>query len=163
MEYSTNDIAAARSLQFATWTFLLRSHWNKTKCLYIITRYLPFIFLATDLSMYFTPNENLGKCRALNNVSSVLGMLLFSCSDCISRSPVLIVLAAIVCTSFMQVAQSRELQGATRVQPVTSPSYHFFSFSCSNWNWRIDSSRLALGNEHNRITAPPEPLSGHFV
>lgn len=35
--------------------------------------------------------------------------------------------------SQMQLAQSRESQGATRVHPVTSFSYHFFSFPCSKW------------------------------
>ncbi|KAG2114264.1 uncharacterized protein F5147DRAFT_21017 [Suillus discolor] len=49
------------------WTFLLQSRWNKMKCLYIITRYLPFIFLAMDLSMYFTPNENPGVCDVVES------------------------------------------------------------------------------------------------
>ncbi|KAG1791658.1 uncharacterized protein HD556DRAFT_632451 [Suillus plorans] len=83
MVYSTDDIAEAMSLQsvkytlasMATfwtydyacslheeWSFLLRSRWNKMKGLYIITRCLPVVFLATNLSIYFTPNENLGVC-----------------------------------------------------------------------------------------------------
>ncbi|KAG1862934.1 hypothetical protein C8R48DRAFT_208288 [Suillus tomentosus] len=92
----------ARSLQFATyihvltatfwtydyacllheeWTFLLRSRWSKMKGLYIVTRYFSFIFLATDLYMYFVPNENLSKCRALDNIQTGIGMLLVVCSD----------------------------------------------------------------------------------
>ncbi|KAG1844397.1 hypothetical protein C8R48DRAFT_735666 [Suillus tomentosus] len=41
------------------WSFLLQSHWSKMKGLYIVTRYLPFILLITNLYMSFTPNENL--------------------------------------------------------------------------------------------------------
>ncbi|KAG2071262.1 hypothetical protein BDR04DRAFT_1142383 [Suillus decipiens] len=97
MEYSSEDIAAARSLQFSMyfkftihvpsvhirsvsmatfwsydyWTFLLRSNWSKVKGLYIITRYLPFILLTTNQYMSFTPNENPGKCRVLANLDLV--------------------------------------------------------------------------------------------
>ncbi|KAG2114287.1 uncharacterized protein F5147DRAFT_22157 [Suillus discolor] len=102
MEYTTNDIAAARSLQFATyihmsmatfwtydyacslheeWTFLLRSRWSKMKGLYIVTRYLPFIFLATDIYLYFTPNLNPGKCWVWVHIDLGIGMLLVVCSD----------------------------------------------------------------------------------
>ncbi|KAG1803275.1 hypothetical protein EV424DRAFT_1351558 [Suillus variegatus] len=88
MEYSTDDVAAARSLQFAKlsvdgyildlihtirytkWTFLLQSHWSKMKGLYIVTRYLPFILLIINLYMSFTPNENLVKCGMLVNITS---------------------------------------------------------------------------------------------
>ncbi|KAG1895615.1 uncharacterized protein F5891DRAFT_654495 [Suillus fuscotomentosus] len=89
------------------WTFLLRSRWNKMKGLYIITRYLPFIFLATDLFMYFTPNENSGKCRVLENTQSGLGIVLVIVSESffILRTYVLwnrsrILLVAILFTSF---------------------------------------------------------------
>ncbi|KAG2357611.1 hypothetical protein BDR07DRAFT_1419824 [Suillus spraguei] len=102
MEYSSDDITAARSLQYITyifasiatfwvydyacliheeWTFLLRSEWSKVKCLYIVTRYLPFIILTTLLYQYFTPNEDPGKCRMLANICSALGMLSAICSE----------------------------------------------------------------------------------
>ncbi|KAG2139581.1 uncharacterized protein EDB93DRAFT_1252996 [Suillus bovinus] len=102
LEYSTEDIAAARSLQFTSyiytsmatfwtydyacsldeeWTFLLRSQWTKMKGLYIVARYLPFILLATDLYLTFIPNENPGKCRMLDSISSGIGMLLVICSE----------------------------------------------------------------------------------
>jgi len=102
MVYSTDDIAEATSLQsfkyilaslaaFWTydytcslheeWTFLLQSRWSKMKGLYIITRYLPFIFLATNISMYFIPNENSGKCRVLENTQSGLGTVLVIVSE----------------------------------------------------------------------------------
>ncbi|KAG2054100.1 hypothetical protein BDR06DRAFT_955689 [Suillus hirtellus] len=90
------------------WTFLLRSRWCKMKGLYIVTRYLSFIFLATDLYLYFAPNENPGKCRVLENIQSGLGtvLVIFSEYFFVSRTYVLwnqnrILLAAIVCTSFI--------------------------------------------------------------
>ncbi|KAG2139586.1 uncharacterized protein EDB93DRAFT_696544 [Suillus bovinus] len=103
MEYSTDDIAAARSLQFTMYiyasmttfwtydyvcslheelTFLLRSHWTKMKVLYIVTRYLPFIILVTGLYRSFVPNENTGKCRVLDNIELYLGVVLVICSEC---------------------------------------------------------------------------------
>ncbi|KAG1825374.1 hypothetical protein EV424DRAFT_1602524 [Suillus variegatus] len=92
------------------WTFLLRSHWSKMKGLYIVTRYLPFIFLATNLYMDFTPNENPTKCRVLANIESGLGIVLVILSECffILRTYVLwnknrILLAAMLCTSFLVV------------------------------------------------------------
>ncbi|KAG1795229.1 hypothetical protein EV424DRAFT_628409 [Suillus variegatus] len=103
MEYSTDDIAAARSSQFTTyifmsmatiwtydyacsfheeWTFLLQSHWSKMKGLYIVTRYTPFIILAMDLYMSFTQNENPGKCRVLQNINPGLGFVIVMFSEC---------------------------------------------------------------------------------
>ncbi|KAG1828278.1 hypothetical protein EV424DRAFT_1344981 [Suillus variegatus] len=92
MEYSTDDIAAARSLQFATtydyacsiheeWTYLLRSHWSKMKGLYIVTRYLPFIILAMYLYMSLTPNENSSKCGVLQNINTGLRMVIAMFSE----------------------------------------------------------------------------------
>ncbi|KAG1787372.1 uncharacterized protein HD556DRAFT_1409817 [Suillus plorans] len=92
MEYSTDDIAAARSLQFATtydyacsiheeWTYLLRSHWSKMKGLYIVTRYLPFIILAMYLYMSLTPNENSSKCGVLQNINTGLSMVIAMFSE----------------------------------------------------------------------------------
>ncbi|KAG2038790.1 hypothetical protein BDR03DRAFT_953555 [Suillus americanus] len=95
MEYSSDEITAARSLQFAMyvdasmatiwvydyacslheeWTFLLRSHWSKVKGLYIVTRYLPSILLTANLYVSFTSNENSSKCWILGNVNSSLGV-----------------------------------------------------------------------------------------
>ncbi|KAG1883999.1 hypothetical protein F4604DRAFT_231624 [Suillus subluteus] len=102
MEYSADDIAAARSLQIATyiyasmatfwiydyacslheeWTFLLLSYWSKVKGMYIVTRYLPFVLLVAKLYMSFTPNENTGKCRVLDNVDTGLGIVSAVCSE----------------------------------------------------------------------------------
>ncbi|KAG2050094.1 hypothetical protein BDR06DRAFT_659121 [Suillus hirtellus] len=92
MEYPTGDIAAARSLQLAPyiytsittiwWTFLIRSHWSKMKGLYIVTRYLPFIILAMDLYMSFTPNENSSECGVLQNINSGLSIVIVIFSEC---------------------------------------------------------------------------------
>ncbi|KAG2127644.1 uncharacterized protein EDB93DRAFT_201277 [Suillus bovinus] len=134
MEYSTDDIAAARSLQFTMYiyasmttfwtydyvcslheelTFLLRSHWTKMKVLYIVTRYLPFIILVTGLYRSFVPNENTGKCRVLDNIELDLGVVLVICSECffIFRTYVLweknrILLAAMLSTLFISLVAS---------------------------------------------------------
>ncbi|KAG1899683.1 uncharacterized protein F5891DRAFT_1189490 [Suillus fuscotomentosus] len=149
MVYSTDDVTEAMSLQsfkyilasMATfwtydyacslheeWTFLLRSRWNKMKGLYIITRYLPFIFLATDLFMYFTPNENSGKCRVLENTQSGLGIVLVIVSESffILRTYVLwnrsrILLVAILFTSFHPSALSSPLASPQHVVALTFP------------------------------------------
>ncbi|KAG1794608.1 uncharacterized protein HD556DRAFT_417321 [Suillus plorans] len=150
MVYSTDDIAAAISLQsfkyiFAStatfwtydyacslheeWTFLLRSHWSKMKGLYIVTRYLPFIFLATNLYIDFTPNENPTKCRVLANIESGLGIVLVILSECffILRTYVLwnknrILLAAMLCTSFMFVVASLSVTFDTTVPAAYTTS-----------------------------------------
>lgn len=63
------------------WKFLLVSHWTKVKGLYIVTRYVPFLLLVTNLYLTFIPNENSGECRALDNVCSGLGILSAVCSE----------------------------------------------------------------------------------
>ncbi|KAG2072072.1 hypothetical protein BDR04DRAFT_1117288 [Suillus decipiens] len=106
MEYPSDDVAAARSLQFSNyftihvppvhirsvsvatfwsydyWTFLFRSSWSKLKGLYIVTRYLPFMFLAILLYVNFIPNENLDTCRVLSVINSGFGMVLAIFSGC---------------------------------------------------------------------------------
>ncbi|KAG1810923.1 uncharacterized protein BJ212DRAFT_576088 [Suillus subaureus] len=101
-DYSADDIAAATSLQFFTfiyvsittfwtydyvcslheeWRFLLDSHWTKVKGLYIVTRYLPFLLLATNMYLSFIPNETPSKCRVLDNICSGFGILSAVCSE----------------------------------------------------------------------------------
>ncbi|KAG2040832.1 hypothetical protein BDR03DRAFT_947474, partial [Suillus americanus] len=69
MEYSADEIAAARSLQYLAaydyvcsfheeWNFLCRSRWTEVKVLYIIARYVPFLLIITDVYLNFSPNEN---------------------------------------------------------------------------------------------------------
>ncbi|KAG2122394.1 hypothetical protein BD769DRAFT_1777197 [Suillus cothurnatus] len=104
MEYSSDDIASARSLQFATyidvsistiwlyyyacsfheeWTFLLRSHWSRVKCLYIVTRYLPSILFTANLYLDFTSNDNTNTCRVLGNMGSGVGVASVIFSECL--------------------------------------------------------------------------------
>ncbi|KAG2139578.1 uncharacterized protein EDB93DRAFT_695181 [Suillus bovinus] len=151
MEYSTDDIAAAKSLQFATyihtsmatfwiydyisslkeeWTFLRRSHWNKMKVLYIVTRYLPFILLATDLYMSFISNGNTVGCQALGDISLGIGMLIVICSECffILRTYVLwnqnrILLAAMGSTFFSFLVASFSIAFTTTV-PAARTCFH---------------------------------------
>ncbi|KAG2121308.1 hypothetical protein DEU56DRAFT_96895 [Suillus clintonianus] len=148
MEYSPDDIAAARSLQFfaftstsiATfwtyeyactlheeWTFLLRSRCTKVKAIYIVTRYVPFLLLTTNLYLSFIPNENPDKCRVLVNICSGFGTISVICSECffILRTYALwnknrIVLAAMISTflTFIVVSMSLQVVFATTV-PVT--------------------------------------------
>ncbi|KAG1728332.1 hypothetical protein EDB19DRAFT_1832787 [Suillus lakei] len=94
MEYSADDVASATNLQFLTiyhvwppvpmhsastatfwWKFLLRSRWTKVKVLYIVTRYLPVVLIATNLHLNFTPNKTPNKCQILINIYSCLFVL----------------------------------------------------------------------------------------
>ncbi|KAG1739439.1 uncharacterized protein EDB91DRAFT_384601 [Suillus paluster] len=100
-EYS-DDIAAARSFQsykyictsittFWTydyacslheeWTFLLGSRWTTVKTLYIVTRIMPCLLLATNLYLNFTPIENLSTCQTLVNVELSVGIISINCSE----------------------------------------------------------------------------------
>ncbi|KAG1732070.1 hypothetical protein EDB19DRAFT_1304899 [Suillus lakei] len=100
--YSADDVATAKGLRFLTyisasmatfwtydyactlheeWTFLLRSRWTKVKCLYIITRYVPFLLLVTELYLFFTPNENPDKCRMVISIYSYLSVISVACSE----------------------------------------------------------------------------------
>ncbi|KAG1884099.1 hypothetical protein F4604DRAFT_238940 [Suillus subluteus] len=62
-------------------TFLLRSRWTMVKCLYIITRYVPFLLLITDLYLYFAPNENPNKCQVVVIIYSCLSVISIVCSE----------------------------------------------------------------------------------
>ncbi|KAG0698827.1 hypothetical protein DFH29DRAFT_81585 [Suillus ampliporus] len=99
---SDTDIAAATSLQTYTyictsmatfwtydyawslqeeWTFLLGSRWTKVKGLYIITRFMPFLVIATNLYLNFTPTENTNKCQTLINMDLSFGIISATCSE----------------------------------------------------------------------------------
>ncbi|KAG2078702.1 hypothetical protein BDR04DRAFT_329830 [Suillus decipiens] len=103
IEYSSDDITAARSLQFTTyigasmtaflvydyacslneeWTFLLRSKWSKVKGLYIVARYLPFILCTVNHYLNFTSNGNTDRCEVLNNIESGLRIVSVVFSEC---------------------------------------------------------------------------------
>lgn len=96
------------------------SHWTKAKGLYIATRYVPFLLLATNLYLSFIPNETPGKCRVLDNICSGLDILLGVCSECffILRTCALwnnnrILLAAILVTAFTFLGASIGITFAT--------------------------------------------------
>ncbi|KAG0693037.1 hypothetical protein DFH29DRAFT_1041979 [Suillus ampliporus] len=76
--YATYDYAC--SLQ-EEWTFLLGSRWTKVKGLYIITRFMPFVILATNLYLNFTPTENANKCQTLINIDLSFGLISATCSE----------------------------------------------------------------------------------
>ncbi|KAG1809176.1 uncharacterized protein BJ212DRAFT_620696 [Suillus subaureus] len=103
MEYSVDDIATAKNLQFLAyiyistatfwtydfvcslheeWTFLLRSRWTKVKGLYTIARYVPFVLIILDLCLALTQNENPKKCQILNNISSFFAVISLTFSEC---------------------------------------------------------------------------------
>ncbi|KAG2361986.1 hypothetical protein BDR07DRAFT_1088370 [Suillus spraguei] len=166
--YSSDDIAAARSLQFSTymyvsmatfwcydytcslheeWTYLLRSDWSKVKCLYVVTRYLPFSLLAVVLWKYFTQNEpNSGRCLVLLDLDSGLCTASLFFSECffVLRTYVLwnnnrILLAAMLSTLFACLVASLSLvftannedTGCTRSHlhsGVPQPLNHFVHF-----------------------------------
>ncbi|KAG2143406.1 uncharacterized protein EDB93DRAFT_1155994 [Suillus bovinus] len=102
MGYSADEIAAAGSLQYLAyictsmatfwiydyvcslneeWTFLCRSRWTKVKVLYIIARYVPFLFVITNIFLNFDPNENPKKCKILVDIYSSFGVISLACSE----------------------------------------------------------------------------------
>lgn len=148
MEYSSDNIAAARSLQVATyiyvstatfwtydyvcslheeWSFLLQSHWNKVKGMYIVTRYLFFILLISNLYASFgISNENLGICQVTGNIDTGLDIASAMFSECffILRTYALwnnnrIVLAVMLSTFFTFAIASI---GVTFASTVPSPA-----------------------------------------
>ncbi|KAG1814152.1 hypothetical protein EV424DRAFT_38046 [Suillus variegatus] len=99
------------------------------KGLYIVTRYLPFILLITDLYMSFTSNENPVTCGMLANISSGFGMLLAVCSGrfFILRTYALwdrnrILLAAILGTFFLFLVVSVSITVDTTVSAAYTTS-----------------------------------------
>ncbi|KAG1773565.1 hypothetical protein EDD22DRAFT_208922 [Suillus occidentalis] len=101
-KYSTDVIAAARSLQVFTyiyasmatfWTydyacsiqeegmFLFCSRWRRVKLLYVVTRYVPFLLFAAHLYMNFVPDETSDTCQFVNNICSCFSLILFVCSE----------------------------------------------------------------------------------
>ncbi|KAG1729049.1 hypothetical protein EDB19DRAFT_134684 [Suillus lakei] len=107
------------------WTFLLRSHWTKVKGLYIVTRYLPFILLTTNLYLSLAPNENTNKCQVLDTIDSGLRMTSVVFSECffVLRTCALwnnnrILLAAVLSTFFAFVVTSFSIAFITTV-PAT--------------------------------------------
>ncbi|KAG1899655.1 uncharacterized protein F5891DRAFT_1278725 [Suillus fuscotomentosus] len=63
------------------WTFLHRSRWTKVKGLYILTRYVPFLLLTTNLYTCLVPYNNPGKCRTWVNICSGFSIILGICSQ----------------------------------------------------------------------------------
>ncbi|KAG1751936.1 hypothetical protein EDD22DRAFT_850671 [Suillus occidentalis] len=57
------------------WTFLRLSRWTKVKALYIITRYIPFLVLITDIYQFFAPNETINRCRMVINIYALFFVL----------------------------------------------------------------------------------------
>ncbi|KAG2137024.1 hypothetical protein DEU56DRAFT_353312 [Suillus clintonianus] len=103
MEYSVDDVTAARTLQYLgyicvsmtifwtydyvcalhkEWEFLHRSRWTRVKALYIITRYVPCCLITTDLYLNFAPTEDPNKCRMLINIYACFGVISLTCSEC---------------------------------------------------------------------------------
>ncbi|KAG2122388.1 hypothetical protein BD769DRAFT_1777196 [Suillus cothurnatus] len=147
MEYSSDNIAAARSMQFAAhssasmatiwiyhyacsfheeWTFLLRSQWSKVKSLYVITRYLPFIIVTANLYLDFTSNNNPSKCRVLGNMDSGLGVISVICSECTSRSPIKLCVSDLIHPGFF-ILRTYALWNKNRILLITILSV-FFTF-----------------------------------
>ncbi|KAG2357619.1 hypothetical protein BDR07DRAFT_1490507 [Suillus spraguei] len=156
MEYSPDDIAAARSVQFTTyiyvsiatfwaydyacslheeWDFLLQSKWGKIKYLYIVTRYLPLILLTTILYQHFLSHETSSEYRRLNNIVTGLGILSVNCSEYffILRTYVLwnnnkILLAAMLSTFFAFSVVAISVTLATDVPSVCTRSHFSLAF-----------------------------------
>ncbi|KAG1766619.1 hypothetical protein EV702DRAFT_1149704 [Suillus placidus] len=132
------------------WRFLLVSPWTKMKGLYIVTRYVPFLLLATTLYLGFIPNETPGKCRVLDNICSGFGMLSAVCSECffILRTYVLwnnnrILLAAMLCISQIFIIASFGIVFATTVPAAYTPlGLLILTLIRAIQIWRTNPSRL---------------------
>ncbi|KAG2078742.1 hypothetical protein BDR04DRAFT_331494 [Suillus decipiens] len=137
MEYSSNDITVATSLQPSAyacalmttfwiydyicsldeeWTFLLCSRWTKIKALYIIARYVPFFIIATDLYIYFARNDSRGVCERATYLSIDEGFISLASSECffVLRTCALwnsnrIILVAAVSTLFAIIVSSMSI------------------------------------------------------
>lgn len=103
MEYSANDIAATKILQYLgyicvslitfwtydyicslhyEWTYLLRSRWTMVKYLYILARYVPFLLIVSDTCLTLTPNENIEACRVFISIYTGFAVISLACSEC---------------------------------------------------------------------------------
>ncbi|KAG2078744.1 hypothetical protein BDR04DRAFT_331887 [Suillus decipiens] len=103
MEYSANDIAAAKILQYLAyicvslitfwtydymcsldyeWTYLLQSRWTMVKCLYILARHTPDAELICCASVTLTPDENIEACRVFISIYSGFAVISLTCSEC---------------------------------------------------------------------------------
>ncbi|KAG2137045.1 hypothetical protein DEU56DRAFT_354245 [Suillus clintonianus] len=103
MEYSADDIAAAKSLQLLAYlymvlatlltydyacslqeesTFLLWSRRTKVKAFYIVIRFSSFGLITMNLLRSFTPNEKADKCRMLIDISSCFAVISLTGSEC---------------------------------------------------------------------------------
>ncbi|KAG2126695.1 hypothetical protein BD769DRAFT_1461541 [Suillus cothurnatus] len=102
-KYSADAVAVARSLQVFTsiytsmatfWiydyvcsireegVFLLCSHWNRVKFLYVVTRYVPFFLFVAHLYLNFVPDETSDTCQFVNNICSTFSLVSIVCSEC---------------------------------------------------------------------------------
>ncbi|KAG2110986.1 uncharacterized protein F5147DRAFT_688238 [Suillus discolor] len=150
-KYSTDAIAAARSLQVFTyiytsmatfWTydyactiheermFLFCSPWRRVKLLYIVTRYVPFLLFAAHLYLNFLPDETSDTCQFVNNICSCFSLVSIVCSEFffIFRTYVLwdnnkVVLVAMLSTFATMVAGSiAAIFSATATAPFETSS-----------------------------------------
>ncbi|KAG2137040.1 hypothetical protein DEU56DRAFT_756168 [Suillus clintonianus] len=85
----TDSLAALVTFWIYDYVCSLReeSRWTKIKGLYIIARYVPFVFITAELYLVFHPNENPDNCRVLVYILSYSGLVSFACSECIYPFP----------------------------------------------------------------------------
>ncbi|KAJ8593547.1 hypothetical protein M405DRAFT_930760 [Rhizopogon salebrosus TDB-379] len=142
IEYLSEPVTAARSLQTYTymyasmvtvwaydytcsfneeWTFLLESRWTMVKGLYIVTRYIQFLFFIGHLYMNFI-NETPDKCHMMNTILESISLISAICSECffILRTYVLwnnnrIVLAVMLFSFFATIISSVSVLFATTI------------------------------------------------
>ncbi|KAG1791971.1 uncharacterized protein BJ212DRAFT_1592989 [Suillus subaureus] len=160
MEYSSDDIAAARSLQLAAYC--------QNPLFFALTQFSVDGYILVDIftsialeqgkrlvccyaipPLYHSHHESISNAECFTNINTGFCIVSVICSECffIIRTYALwnknkILLAAVLSAFCMQLARSWASQGATTARLVFGSSYHFSSLPGSNWTWRISPTRL---------------------
>ncbi|KAF9232215.1 hypothetical protein BU15DRAFT_81507 [Melanogaster broomeanus] len=61
--------------------FLKKSKWNTVKIFYLVCRYLPFLFLATNTTRFLQPGLSLKACKSYFQFNSFAGAIIIACAE----------------------------------------------------------------------------------
>ncbi|KAG0702950.1 hypothetical protein DFH29DRAFT_468718 [Suillus ampliporus] len=65
--------------------FLLHGRWTKTKLLYLVCRYLPFVFVTLGMLTYIRPalSQTMTMCKLYYSLNIYIGGVILFCAECI--------------------------------------------------------------------------------